>query len=71
MLLFLNRLNVIDQRQDPSDHVRFIEALATFWLAKHLAPNRHVTGPMPFHLLTAVNDPIYLPEWELALVLFA
>jgi len=26
---------------------------------------------MPFHLLTAVNDPIYLPEWELALVLFA
>src|SRR5262245_48663022 len=71
VLLFLNGLDVIDQGQDPSDHVSFIKALATFWLAKHLAPNRHVTGPMPLHLLTAVDDPIHLPERELALVLFA
>ena len=70
-LLLLNGLKVIDQGQDPSDRAGFIDAFAPFWLAKHLAPNRHVTGPMSLHLLTAVNDPIHLPEWELALVFFA
>src|SRR5207245_3964311 len=70
-LLFLNGLEVIDQGQDPSDRAGFIDAFAPFRLAKHLAPNRHVAGPVPLHLLTAVDDPMHLPEWELTLVLFA
>src|SRR5512145_2257517 len=70
-LLFLNGLEVIDQGQDPSDHADFLVVLARFGLAKHLAPYRHVAGPMPPHLLTAIDDPIHLPERELALVLFA
>src|SRR5262245_57536918 len=61
----------MDNCQNPSDSAGFICELAAFLLAKHIAPNWHVAGAMPFHFLATIYDPIYLPEGELALVLFA
>ena len=61
-LLFLDGLEVVDQGQDAANRVGFIDRSPPFWLAKHLASNRHVTSPMPLHLLAAVDDPVHLPD---------